>query len=302
MKVSVIIPTWNRAETIRETIFRLKRQRVKNVEILVIDDGSDGDNLRIIKGIKGVRVYYQRHKGPAAARNLAINRAKGKVLIFINDDTWTKQNFILRHREFHEKNRQTNLALLGPLKEDPSFKKDPAVEWLIKESRQHFSYKLANQKSVPWYYFWTCNISVKKDFLIKNNLFFDESFPSAAWEDIEFAYRAEKAGLKLSFDKNLMAFHHHQFGFDDVLARFYNHGRGLYHLEKKLPDNFLPPLAKKRIREALRIVLRLIGYNYWDKRLIAWLKTREKLPNNLMQLVVLAKKIEGFENERKILR
>lgn len=302
MKISVIIPTWNRAKTLSETIKRLKRQIINGLEVIIIDDGSDRENLRIIKQINEVRVYYQQHKGPAAARNLGIKNAWGDILIFINDDTWTKNNFILIHKKFHEKNRQLYKALLGPLKEHPEIDKGAAVRWLINESGQHFSYKLAEMKKVPWYYFWTCNVSVKRKFLVENNLFFDESFPTAAWEDIEFAYRAKNAGLKLFYNKSLTAFHYHKFNFDDVVGRFYSHGRGLFHIEKKLPDNFLPPLAKWWVRKAVKIFIGLIGYKLWGNKLIDWLKRKEKAPNSLMQLIVLAKKMEGFDYEENRLR
>lgn len=302
MKVSVIIPTWNRIETLKETVGRLRRQNIDKVEILVIDDGSDEKNLRALKAIRAIKVFYQQHKGPAAARNLGIKKALGDILIFINDDTWTKNGFISTHIRFHKKNTLLNVALLGPLKEHPKINRGAAVRWLVNESGQHFNYKLASQENVPWYYFWTCNISVKRDFLIKNNLFFDESFPTAAWEDIEFAYRAKNTELKLFYDKNLVAFHYHEFSFDDVIARFYSHGRGLYHLEKKLPNNFLPPLARGWAREVVKVFIGVIGYKIWRNKLISWLKQKDKAPNTLMQLIVLAKKIEGFDYERNKLR
>jgi|SRR3989339_1260326 len=299
MKVSVIIPTFNRAAILVETIARLRKQNWPGTEIVVVDDGSDSKNLRILAKIDGIKRFYQKHCGPAAARNLGIRNARGEVLIFLNDDGWVEEDFLMRHVTFHKNNVSPGVGLMGPLRESLEFS-NPTMEWLVGRSNQHFNYCLAAGRVVPWYYFWTCNVSIKRSFLLKKKLYFDEEFPTAAWEDIEFAYRAMKNGLRLFYDKNLTVCHHHRFEFDDVLARFYSHGRGLYYLGKKLPDNFLPPLARRWFRVGVKAGMDIIGVWWWRRWLISWLRKQRNIPNLPMQLVVLSEKIKGYEYEKKL--
>lgn len=301
MKISVIIPTFNRAETLAKTVARLNQQGVIGTEIIVVDDGSDKRNLEMLAKISGVRLFCQRHGGPAAARNLGIRKARGEVLVFLNDDVWVEKNFLITHARFHTKETDLNVGLMGPLREGAR-SLSPAMEWLVQRSNQHFSYRLAVGQMVPWYYFWTCNVSIKKAFLLENGLLFDDAFPTAAWEDIEFAYRAKLKGLRLFYDKSLVVYHHHEFGFDEVLARFYSHGRGLYYLGKKLPDNFLPPLAKTGIRTLFKFLFVLTGFFEWRHLLVARLRRQRRVSNFWMQTLVLSEKIRGFNYEDRKVR
>lgn len=89
--VSVIIPTYNRMETIERSINSVLNQTYKNIEIIVVDDGSMDDTLKIIEhlNIGNMKVLKQNHKGANVARNLAISVAKGEFIAFQDsDDEW----------------------------------------------------------------------------------------------------------------------------------------------------------------------------------------------------------------------
>lgn len=90
IKVSVIIPTYNRAKFIKDAIESVLNQTYKNFEIIVIDDGST-DNTREILAQYGkkIKVLTQENKGAPAARNKGIREAKGEYLAFLDsDDIW----------------------------------------------------------------------------------------------------------------------------------------------------------------------------------------------------------------------
>ena len=79
MDISVIVPSYNEGRKIRRCIRALKRQKTeKTYEIIVIDDGSTDGSLQWLSG-NGVRVHRQRNQGPAAARNLGVEKARGNV-------------------------------------------------------------------------------------------------------------------------------------------------------------------------------------------------------------------------------
>ncbi len=90
MKVSVIIPTYNRADYIVRAINSVLAQTYRNYEIIVVDDGSTDETRALLEPYANyVNYVYQDNAGPAAARNKGISLAKGEWLAFLDsDDTW----------------------------------------------------------------------------------------------------------------------------------------------------------------------------------------------------------------------
>lgn len=87
-KISVIIPTYNSAKYIKDTIESVLNQTYKDLEIIVVDDGST-DNTKDIVSKYQVKYIYQENKGPAAARNRGIKEAQGEYIAFLDsDDVW----------------------------------------------------------------------------------------------------------------------------------------------------------------------------------------------------------------------
>lgn len=86
-RVSVIIPTYNRAHLVGEAIQSLFNQTYRDFEIIVVDNGS-ADNTREVLSRYGERIRYlfQQNAGPAAARNTGIRASTGEMLAFLDDD------------------------------------------------------------------------------------------------------------------------------------------------------------------------------------------------------------------------
>lgn len=93
MKISVIIPTFNEEKNIINCILSLHSQTQKDIEIIIIDDGSTDNTLDLIKNLK-VNVHKQNHQGPALARNLGARHAKGEILVFVDADMEFDKNFV----------------------------------------------------------------------------------------------------------------------------------------------------------------------------------------------------------------
>jgi glycosyltransferase involved in cell wall biosynthesis len=88
-KVSVIIPTYNSAEYITEAIESVLRQKHKDIEIIVVDDGSIDNTKEILKPYiesKSIKYIFQANKGPGAARNTGIRVAEGEFIAFLDSD------------------------------------------------------------------------------------------------------------------------------------------------------------------------------------------------------------------------
>ena len=87
--ISIIIPCYNDGKYIKEAISSVKSQTYTNWEIIVIDDGStDRQTIEVLKEIRGegIPVLNGGHHGPAAARNLGIDAAKGKYILPLDAD------------------------------------------------------------------------------------------------------------------------------------------------------------------------------------------------------------------------
>ncbi|MHC1681565.1 MAG: glycosyltransferase family 2 protein [Clostridiaceae bacterium] len=95
--VSVIIPLYNSELFIYETIKSIIDQTYRNIEIIIIDDGSIDNSAEIVNKIikeyskDTIRYYYQPNSGVSVARNNGIKKSKGKYIAFLDsDDLWVK--------------------------------------------------------------------------------------------------------------------------------------------------------------------------------------------------------------------
>ncbi len=86
---SVIIPTYNRREPVRECLASVSAQRRRPDEVIVVDDGSTDGTVEVLDGTEGVTVIRQSNAGPGAARNRGAAAASSDYLVFLDsDDVW----------------------------------------------------------------------------------------------------------------------------------------------------------------------------------------------------------------------
>ena len=98
-KVSVVLPTYNRAEQLPASMASVLAQTYTDLELLVVDDGSTDDTRAVISSIADPRIRYiqSNHQGAAAARNLGITAARGHFVAFQDsDDHWTCDKLALQ--------------------------------------------------------------------------------------------------------------------------------------------------------------------------------------------------------------
>lgn len=133
--VSIIIPTWNSAPYISETIRSIQSQNYKNIEILVQDDCSTDNTYEILASYieKDDRIKYECNSvncGAAITRNNALIRAKGQWIAFLDsDDLWEPQKLIkqlrfmtennyafsyTKYQEIDENSKETGVLVSGP--------------------------------------------------------------------------------------------------------------------------------------------------------------------------------------------
>ena len=97
VKISVLVPVYKtKEEYLRRCIESLCSQTLKEIQIILVDDGSPDDRGRICDQYaetdRRILVIHQNNKGLAAARNAAFDRAEGKYVMFIDGDDYLEEN------------------------------------------------------------------------------------------------------------------------------------------------------------------------------------------------------------------
>lgn len=93
--ISVIIPIYNNETTLRRCVYSVLNQTVRNLEVLLIDDGSTDDSSMIADSYRSdsrVRVFHKENGGLSSARNYGLDRANGTHIAFVDADDWIEPN------------------------------------------------------------------------------------------------------------------------------------------------------------------------------------------------------------------
>ena len=89
MRVSVLIPTYNRKAFLAEALDSVREQTFTDVEVIVWDDGSTDGTPELLRSIPGIRYVLAPHKGVSYARNQLVALAQGEFIAFLDaDDVW----------------------------------------------------------------------------------------------------------------------------------------------------------------------------------------------------------------------
>jgi glycosyltransferase involved in cell wall biosynthesis len=238
MYFSVVIPTYNRMEMLMRVLKALEDQRdAPPFEVIVINDGSTDPTQNIPTMHWDLRMHFrtQPNSGPGKARNHGVSLASGKFVVFIGDDTVPERDFLAEHARTHgAANDNPLVACLGytgwPRKERVTAFMD-----YINDYGLQFGYKLIRDgETVPFNFFYTSNISIDRQLLTECP--FDTTFPAAAWEDIELAYRLDARGLKIRYNARAVTRHYHQMTIDSFAKRQYTVGKSGAIFYRKHPD------------------------------------------------------------------
>lgn len=93
-KVSVVIPTYNRADKVRKSVESVLAQSFRDLEVIVVDDGSSDDTEQTLRHAfrDRIRYYFQPNQGVSVARNRGIEEASGEWIAFLDsDDLWERE-------------------------------------------------------------------------------------------------------------------------------------------------------------------------------------------------------------------
>jgi glycosyltransferase involved in cell wall biosynthesis len=223
-RISVILPTRDRLGSLRRTLDSLRAQDypAAQFEILVTDDGSlDGtpEFLARQSGAGVLRTVRTGGRGPAAARNAALDLARGELLAFTDDDCVVPPDWLGRLD-----------ALLSAGGADAvGGSAENGMRSLLSEVYQEmaaFFYETHNRQPGQARFLTTNNFACRREALARAGRF-DERFRLGG-SDREMAHRLVEEGLRVEYRPELVVRHFHHFDARTFLRHLYRQGRGSY--------------------------------------------------------------------------
>lgn len=207
MYISVVIPTYNRLPILRKCLAALEKQNfdsniIQEYEIILVDDGSTDNTLEWIAKNKTkfphLKIFQQNHQGPAAARNLGIEKSQGDTTIFIDSDLVVTEKFLQSH---------ANALISGAekIKSDRLFTYGAVINTCNFDHPTSEPYKITDFSAA---YFATGNVAIAKKWLEQVGKF-DTEFSLYGWEDLELGVRLKKLNLKLIKCPEAVGYHWH---------------------------------------------------------------------------------------------
>ena len=239
MKLSVLVPVYNRRAALARCLAALARQTLPRdeFEVVVGDDGSDDAPETLAAEFGGaldLRFAREPHRNRAAALNAAFHASRGDVIVFTDSDMLPTATLLERHRDFHRRDPRPHAALLGHMDWPPSLSPTPFMRYIVGPSAWQFGYaRLLDGAAVEWGYFYGGNSSVKRGFLAASGAH-DDTFSRA--EDIELGYRLAHAGMELFYDASAVNHHDHFIGVAEFARRNHAVGRALVHFVHRHPE------------------------------------------------------------------
>lgn len=249
--LSIVIPTFRRGVILRECLHRIELQTIRDqLEVLVVSDGAmDKETALLAKESFQLPVTFLEvpKSQQGVARNRGVAAAKGEYVLFIGDDIFLGPAACERHMRAHTDHPGS--AVLGHMTWDPALQITPVMRWLERtgwelgygflepyrhafvptDMQQRFTY--GGNISLP--------LAAAKAFPFKENV------SVYGWEDIEWGRRLKDAGVRLYYEPDAKAYHHHTFTLTDSLRRMETLGEAAVLMESMNADMRLTPRGWK---------------------------------------------------------
>ncbi len=225
----MVVATYNRSDILNETLRHLAVQTLNasDFEVIVVDDGSTDNTEETVLAAQHDLPYeliYLKHsnRGISCTQNRGIKAARAPIVCLVADDIHLAPQALQAHLEDHRQNPEPNIAILGKVMQSPKLTQSVFLKvW------QPFRFnELKNQRQLSFLFFFACNISCKKQFLLENGLFSETLVERGAYahEDVELGYRLAGKGLRILYNQNALGFHYHLVTLDKAMQTAYRKG------------------------------------------------------------------------------
>ncbi|HEY9692898.1 MAG TPA: hormogonium polysaccharide biosynthesis glycosyltransferase HpsN [Oculatellaceae cyanobacterium] len=273
--ISVIIPTYEREEALRDTLGDLIEQDYPAFEVLVVDQTKvhqleTQEYLEKLANTGKIRWFKVNWASLPGARNYAIRRAIGEVILFIDDDVQLPTGFLLAHARNYQEHPEIG-AVAGRVFDRMKLQEKQAIEVASSLSPAYTIEDLppeAMDAGIAWYYIDLvhtikpqrvltargCNMSFRSEIFTKYKLRFDERFKgSAVREESDFCLRLRETNLHIWYDPEAYLVHlgEETGGCHDISTKTAKYQVSLYH------NHFLMAFKNLTTFEQFRLCWRL---------------------------------------------
>jgi GT2 family glycosyltransferase/peptidoglycan/xylan/chitin deacetylase (PgdA/CDA1 family) len=305
-RFSVVIPTYERRETVLRTVAALGDQEFDEFEVVVAVDGSSDGSAEALRRLDTefpLRVVEQPNGGRATAVNAGAAAARGEFLLILDDDMSADPRLIAEHDRAH---REGADAVMGDLPLDPASPPN-LLSWGV----GFWARTRCERLSAP-------GAEIRLDDLLTGQMSvsrqtyeelggFDVSFTRDGLfggEDIDFGYRLLGAGKKVVFNPRAITYQYYDVGPAEYLRRARETGRSDWELVAKHPElserlENTPRFTSRRSRVLLRPFLALPAAFSWPLRAGACALVRSRLNTpRLRRLFFAVRTLEYLRGRR----
>ena len=275
-RYSVIITTYNRWDKLARCLDHLAQQTcpVDQFEVLVVDDGSSDRPARPLADWAAdypfaLRTWRVPNGGQGNARNYALSKAQGDIILFIGDDIYVAPSWLAQHAAVHTKYPAEHIGVLGFTTWAADVPVSPFMYWLEHGGHQFKYGALARRPEIDtelhlveadYWFFYTSNLSLKRSLLLKDS--FSPTFKAYGWEDIELGYRLQQRhAFKLYYQPLATAGHDHVMAESELNARMRAVGRSAVLFQQMYPA--VPVIARGAKQWLFRLITAAIFKPVW---------------------------------------
>lgn len=252
--ISIIVPVYNTSEFLSRCLDSILNQTYKNIEIIIIDDGSTDNSLRIIKKYakrnSAIKYFTQDNCGQATARNKGIKYASGEYIMFVDSDDYVSNDFCeVAYNSIHNNHSEITFFDMYAGRNN-SFQK---ITFNLNEGYVSKEDALAT----------AIDSSFPVNKIYKLSLFNNINYPEGVkYEDLYTTYKLINAAQRVSYVKKALYYYVqrsnstvHHFT-TQSMTDYFNANQQLFIFFK---ENY-PKLSKKMIRSVLQGSLYFLAY------------------------------------------
>lgn len=195
LTLSIVIPVYNEQRYLNACLASIARQSQPPDEVILVDNNSTDDSVKIAKKYKFVQLLYEKKRGVVFARNCGFNAAKSKIICRIDGDVILPSNWVSKIKKFYSNPTNENTALSG----SGNFRnvRCPRFHgWVLDQ----IAFK-SNRVLLGHYIMWGSNCAFPKALWpeIKSKV----CVRSDIHEDLDIAIHLHQQGTPIVFDQNL---------------------------------------------------------------------------------------------------
>ena len=179
--VSVVITAYNSADIIEETINNIKNQTLELYQVIIIDDKSTDDTVKILKKFEGESnftiIFNDKNYGAAYSRNLAISLAQGEYLIFLDDDDLYQHDMLEKAYRAAE-SRDADILVFRSYGQNLQTHYTAPMIWSIRDDllpdTEVFSARDIHKNIFRCFVWWAWDKLIKRKIILESGLRFQE--------------------------------------------------------------------------------------------------------------------------------